>query len=66
MDLARVLQELHEELANLNAAIASLERLAETTRRRGSEAEVLAGWKPPGRRRGRGKADPKPADAGQE
>ena len=29
MDLAKVLEQLHEELRNLNAAIASLERLQE-------------------------------------
>ena len=35
MDLAKVLLQLHEELANLNAAIVSLERLQEGGRRRG-------------------------------
>jgi hypothetical protein len=35
MDIAKVIQELHDELASLNAAIVSLERLQESTRRRG-------------------------------
>lgn len=34
MDLAKVLLELKKELANLDAAIVSLERLQMTTRRR--------------------------------
>ena len=35
MDLAKVLAQLHAELANLDAAIQSLERLQEMPRRRG-------------------------------
>jgi len=35
MDLAKVLQQLHEELENLDAAILSLEKLQETNKRRG-------------------------------
>jgi len=35
MDLAKVLMQLHEELANLDAAIESLERLQSEGRRRG-------------------------------
>ena len=35
MDLAKVVAELKEELANLDAAIASLERLQAAGRRRG-------------------------------
>lgn len=40
MDLAKVLQQLHEELHNLNAAISSLERLQEAGNHRGKES----GW----------------------
>ena len=35
MDLSKVLQQLRQDLANLDTAIASLERLKETGRRRG-------------------------------
>jgi ATP/maltotriose-dependent transcriptional regulator MalT len=42
MDLAKVLIELHEELANLDAAILSLERLQEGGRRRGRPPAWLA------------------------
>jgi hypothetical protein len=35
MDLAKVLQQLRQDLANLDTAIASLERLEQTGRRRG-------------------------------
>ena len=35
MDLAKILRQLHEELANLDAAIISLEKLQESGRRRG-------------------------------
>ena len=42
MDLPKVLRDLHEELANLNAAIASLERLQEAGKHRGRPAEWLA------------------------
>jgi hypothetical protein len=41
MDLAKVLQQLHEELENLNAAISSLERLQEAGKHRGKERELL-------------------------
>jgi|HubBroStandDraft_4_1064222.scaffolds.fasta_scaffold411389_2 hypothetical protein len=37
MDLAKVLQQLHEELENLNAAISSLERLQEAGKNRGKD-----------------------------
>jgi chaperonin cofactor prefoldin len=49
MDLQKVLNQLHEELENLNAAIASLERLQEASRLRGEplSGEVL---KKPARR----------------
>jgi hypothetical protein len=40
MDLAKVLQQLHEELENLNAAISSLERLQEAGKHRTKEP----GW----------------------
>jgi hypothetical protein len=42
MDLARVLQQLHEELENLNAAIVSLERLQESGKNRSKGEEWLA------------------------
>jgi hypothetical protein len=35
MDLSKVLQQLRQDLANLDTAIASLERLKETGRKRG-------------------------------
>ncbi len=38
MDLAKVLQQLHEELENLNAAILSLERLQESGKNRGKDS----------------------------
>ena len=41
MDLARVLRQLHEELKNLNLAIASLERLEEAGKSRTSDPEWL-------------------------
>jgi hypothetical protein len=41
MDLAKVLQQLHEELENLDAAILSLERLQEAGRQRGNKPEWL-------------------------
>jgi hypothetical protein len=41
MDLEKVLQQLHEELENLNAAISSLERLQEASKHSGKEAEWL-------------------------
>ncbi len=45
MDLAKVLQQLHEELENLNAAILSLERLQESGRRRGRPPRIVADFK---------------------
>ena len=42
MDLAKVLQQLHEELANLDAAIVSLERLQEAGNRSGRPNDWLA------------------------
>jgi hypothetical protein len=41
MDLTKVLQQLHEELENLNAAISSLERLQEAAKHRGKQPEWL-------------------------
>jgi hypothetical protein len=67
MDLAKVLQELHEELENLNAAILSLERLEESGRRRGRPPAVLAELKTAVRARVRKRSDPKlPEAAGQK
>jgi hypothetical protein len=42
MDLAKVLQQLHEELENLDAAIASLERLQEASQHRSREQALLS------------------------
>lgn len=41
MDLAKVLAQLHMELKNLDAAIASLERIQQGARRRGRPPEWL-------------------------
>ena len=68
MDLARVLQQLHEELENLNAAIVSLERLQVSGKNRSKEEEWLAEVPAPegaGKRRKerpRSKADSELAD----
>ena len=50
MDLSKVLQQLHEELANLNAAILSLERLQEAGKHRGKEPDWLGEIRKPARR----------------
>jgi hypothetical protein len=42
MDLTKVLQQLHEELENLDAAILSLERLEEYDKKRGRPPNWLA------------------------
>jgi hypothetical protein len=42
MDLSKVLAELRAELENLDAAILSLERLQQESRRRGRPPKVLA------------------------
>ncbi len=42
MDLSKVLAQLREELANLDAAILSLERLQQEGRRRGRPPKALA------------------------
>jgi hypothetical protein len=56
MDLAKVLAQLHAELENLDAAIASLERIQEGGRRRGRPPDWLVKTRGAG---GRGKqADP--------
>ncbi|HTS32217.1 MAG TPA: hypothetical protein VMH81_40390 [Bryobacteraceae bacterium] len=71
MDLAKVLQQLHEELDNLNAAISSLERLEEAGKNRSREQEFLGQLAPPPRagrkRRSKGseedlRSDPPPDD----
>jgi hypothetical protein len=61
MDLDKVLQQLHEELENLNAAISSLERLQEAGKLRGKEAEWLEeiATPAPAARKRKGKAKPK-------
>ena len=42
MDLAKVLSNLHEELDNLNAAIATLERLQQGSRRRSRPSTLVS------------------------
>lgn len=59
MDLAKVLQQLHEELENLNAAILSLERLEEVGRHRGKEPEWLGDITIPARGGGKRKSNAK-------
>jgi len=66
MDLAKVLQQLHEELENLNAAIVSLERLQEGSRRRGRPAEMLVDLGLPARARARRKDPAKAPEAGRK
>lgn len=61
MDLPKVLRDLHEELANLNAAIASLERLQEAGKHRARSSEWLADVNPSGRVSRRRKSEPKGA-----
>lgn len=41
MDLGKVLAHLHEELDNLSAAIATLERLQQGSRRRGRPPRLV-------------------------
>ena len=45
MDLSKVLAQLREELANIDAAILSLERLQTEGRRRGRPPKALAAQK---------------------
>ena len=52
MDLEKVLAQLHADLENLDAAIASLERIQQGGRRRGRPPEWLTKTRAPG---GRGK-----------
>ncbi len=59
MDLPKVLQQLHEELENLNAAIVSLERLQERGQRRGQPSAVMAGYEFSAPVRARRKAESK-------
>ena len=58
MDLAKVLAQLYAELQNLDAAIASLERIQQGSGRRGSPPEWLTKTRGAG---GRGK----PVDPGK-
>ncbi len=57
MDLAKVLQQLHEELENLDAAIVSLERLQEAGKHRRISEDWLEGVEKPARPR-RKRKDP--------
>ena len=56
MDLAKVLAQLRSELANLDAAIESLERLRQTEKRRGRPPVWLTPVKKRGRPPGSGKS----------
>jgi len=59
MDLAKVLQQLHEELENLNAAISSLERLQEAGKDRGKEpwlGDIAVQGSPARKRRGKARS----------
>lgn len=47
MDLSKVLEELHQELERLDAAILSLERLKEEGRKRGRPPKLLTDVKRP-------------------
>ena len=47
MDVTKILEQLRLELANVDAAIASLELLQQEGRRRGRPPKVLAGLKRP-------------------
>ncbi len=62
MDLTKVLQQLHEELENLNAAILSLERLQEAGRRRGRPPALLAELRTQTRTTKKPKGESKPAE----
>jgi hypothetical protein len=53
MDLDKVLQQLHEELENLDAAIASLERLQEAGKRTADSADWVAEISQTGKKRTR-------------
>ncbi len=67
MDLTKVLAQLRAELANLDAAIISLERLQQEGVRRGRPPKLLAGIKDTGRAKRRihsGEAEEE-KDAGQ-
>jgi hypothetical protein len=58
MDLAKVLAHLHAELNDLDAAIASLQRLQHGDRRRGRPLFALQkSDKQPNRRKGKAKPD---------
>ena len=50
MDLSKVLQQLHRELENLDAAIKSLERLQEATRKREKTPATMVEAGPASRR----------------
>jgi hypothetical protein len=61
MDIKEVLEELHRELARINEAILTLERLQQGTPRRGRPpgwlALVTAGSQGPGRKTGRKRSE---------
>ena len=63
MDLAKILLQLHEELAHLDAAILTLERLQEGGKRRGRPPAWLAHTQKPDRtpRKHRVQAEPQSA-----
>jgi hypothetical protein len=60
MDLAKILQQLHEEMSRLDAAIESLERLQTLGTRRGTSSGLLLEdeKRNKGRQKGPGPLDP--------
>jgi len=67
MDLEKVLDQLRDELHNLQAAIASLEQLQQTSRRRGRPPAWLASVPKPGRpKKGTRSKPKKPGDANSD
>jgi len=66
MDLAKVLLQLREELAALDAAIVSLERLHQGGRRRGRPPEWLAEIKKPAARSARKRRATPTLEEGEE
>ena len=65
MDLTKVLAQLREEVANLDAAILSLERLQQETRRRGRPPKALSRTSDSGPPAGKPGREDSPASEGQ-
>jgi hypothetical protein len=66
MDLTKILVELRRELDYLDAAILSLERLGETTARRGRASKMLSELRRPNQSRERPTAGGRRAHQGGE